>query len=607
MLLSSSVQRLRSYTAVRAGSARLARRGYASTAMPPNVNLPQAKTGVPNYALFEQRLAMVRSLVFQDRPMTLAEKILYAHLDSPESLGSTPVRGETYLNLRPDRVAMQDASAPMALQQFALANMPQTAIPASIHCDHLIEAWEGGESDVTHSWQTSRETYEFLQAAAAKYGIAFWKPGAGIIHQIVLENYAAPGTLMVGTDSHTPNAGGLGMLAIGVGGADAVDAMAGIPWELKAPRLLGVQLRGHLGPWCSPKDIILHLVGQLTVKGGTGYIIEYFGEGVNSLSCTGMATICNMGAEVGATTSVFPYGPAMRRYLKATERAKVSEGADWAQSDYLAADAAVQASPEKYYDKVIDIDLSKLEPSFNGPFTPDLNTPLSQIKDAAKTNGWPQDVKAALIGSCTNSSYQDLSRAASIARQAAARGVRVPEGTQFLVAPGSEQIRATMERDGMMEAFEAIGAKKLANACGPCIGQWNRSDEKVVQEKLPNTIVSSFNRNFRARNDGNPNTLNFLTSPEMVMLTALSGKLGFDPEIDTLRDAEGNELNLEPPAGDELPAKGYEAGRAEYQPILKYDSDTEIKYDPNSRYFAPMQPFPRWDGKDYVNLPILIK
>ncbi|KAJ1918366.1 Aconitate hydratase mitochondrial [Mycoemilia scoparia] len=584
-------------------------RSYATTTNTASAgpNGPQAKTSVPQYALFEQKLATARSTIFKDRQLTLAEKILFAHLDKPENLTDVPVRGETYLKLRPDRVAMQDASAPLALLQFMLANMPQTAVPASIHCDHLIEAWEGADSDVKASWETSRETYEFLRAAAAKYGIAFWKPGSGIIHQIVLENYAAPGTLMVGTDSHTPNAGGLGMLAIGVGGADAVDAMAGIPWELKSPRILGVKLVGQLGAWCSPKDVILHLTGLLTVKGGTGSIVEYFGEGVNSLSCTGMATICNMGAEIGATTSVFPYGPAMRRYLKATDRVKVSEGADWAQGSYLCADPDVIAHPEKYYDQIIEIDLSKLEPSFNGPFTPDLSTPLSQMKGAVKKNQWPENVSAALIGSCTNSSYQDLSRAASIARQAAAKGLTVAEGTRFLVTPGSEQIRATMERDGLMAAFESIGAKKLANACGPCIGQWNRSNEEVVKDKKPNSIVSSFNRNFRARNDGNPNTLNFLSSPEMVMLSALSGKVGFDPESDTLIGKDGKEFKLEPPTGDELPSKGYEAGREEYKPLLKYDPETPIPIAPTSKFFQVMEPFPAWPGKDYEGLPILIK
>ncbi|KAJ1660507.1 aconitate hydratase, partial [Coemansia sp. RSA 25] len=474
-----------------------------------------ARASVPNYALFQQRLDKARSTVLENKPLTLAQKILYAHLHDVSSMTSVPVAGETYLKLSLDRVAMQDASAQMAILQFMLSGMKQTAVPTSIHCDHLVEAYEGADKDVARSWQTSREIYEFLQAASQKYGIAFWKPGSGIIHQLVLENYAAPGTLMLGTDSHTPNAGGLGMLAIGVGGADAVDAMASIPWELKAPRVLGVRLQGKLHPWGSPKDVILALAGKLTVRGGTGFIVEYFGPGVASLSCTGMATICNMGAEIGATTSVFPYTPSMARYLRATQRAPIADAADAQQAAYLSADEQVAESPEKFYDEIIDIDLSALEPGYNGPFTPDLYTPRSRMANTVKDEGWSDKVSAALIGSCTNSSYQDLSRAASLARQASERGLRVAEGTEFLVSPGSEQIRATMERDGIQQAFESIGAKVLANACGPCIGQWNRDENPVVKNRETNSIVSSFNRNFRARNDGNPNTMNFLTSPEM--------------------------------------------------------------------------------------------
>ncbi|KAJ2794026.1 aconitate hydratase, partial [Coemansia helicoidea] len=527
---------------------------------------PQARAAVPNYALFTQRLEQARRTVLEGRALTLAQKILHAHLHDVGSMTGAPVAGESYLKLAPDRVAMQDASAQMAILQFMLSGMRQTAVPTSIHCDHLVEAFEGADKDVARSWQTSREIYEFLQAAAQKYGIAFWRPGSGIIHQLVLENYAAPGTLMLGTDSHTPNAGGLGMLAIGVGGADAVDAMAAIPWELKAPRVLGVRLSGALQPWCSPKDVILALAGRLSVRGGTGYIVEYFGDGVESLSCTGMATICNMGAEIGATTSVFPYTPSMARYLEATSRAPIAKAAG-ANADYLSADAEAVRDPARYYDEVVEIDLGALEPGYNGPFTPDLYTPRSKMADVAGAEGWTDRVSAALIGSCTNSSYQDLSRAASLARQASERGLRVAEGTEFLVSPGSEQIRATMERDGIQQAFEAIGAKVLANACGPCIGQWNRT---AGDPRAPNTIVSSFNRNFRARNDGNPNTLNFLASPDMVLAAALSGRLSFNPLTDSLADAQGRPFKLQPPEGRELPASGYASGRDEYRPLLAH-------------------------------------
>ncbi|KAJ2629352.1 aconitate hydratase [Coemansia sp. RSA 1290] len=566
------------------------------------VSGPQARATVPNYELFNQRLAKARTTILENKPLTLAQKILYAHLHDVDSMTSAPIPGETYLKLSPDRVAMQDASAQMAILQFMLSGMKQTAVPTSIHCDHLVEAYEGADKDVARSWQTSREIYEFLQAASQKYGIAFWRPGSGIIHQLVLENYAAPGTLMLGTDSHTPNAGGLGMLAIGVGGADAVDAMAAIPWELKAPRVLGVHLRGSLHPWGSPKDVILALAGKLSVRGGTGYIVEYFGEGVQSLSCTGMATICNMGAEVGATTSVFPYTPSMARYLEATKRAAIAEAASAQQASYLSADKQVAADPARYYDEVVEIDLDTLEPGYNGPFTPDLHTPRSKMADAVKSEGWNDKVSAALIGSCTNSSYQDLSRAASLARQASARGLKVAEGTEFLVSPGSEQIRATMERDGIQQAFEGIGAKILANACGPCIGQWNRD----TSGKSLNSIVSSFNRNFRARNDGNPNTMNFLTSPEMVLGAALSGRLSFNPLSDELTDAQGQKFKLEPPAGDELPSQGYAQGREEYQPLLDYEPSKKIPISPQSARLQTLEAFEPWNGKEFSSTRVLV-
>ncbi|KAJ2303755.1 aconitate hydratase [Coemansia sp. RSA 2706] len=567
---------------------------------------PQARAAVPNYGLFNQRLDKARSTILENKPLTLAQKILYAHLHDVDSMTSAPVPGESYLKLSPDRVAMQDASAQMAILQFMLSGMKQTAVPTSIHCDHLVEAYEGADLDVARSWQTSREIYEFLQAASQKYGIAFWRPGSGIIHQLVLENYAAPGTLMLGTDSHTPNAGGLGMLAIGVGGADAVDAMAAIPWELKAPRVLGVHLRGSLHPWGSPKDVILALAGKLSVRGGTGYIVEYFGDGVQSLSCTGMATICNMGAEVGATTSVFPYTPSMARYLSATKRAAIADAANAQQAGYLSADAQVAANPAKYYDEVVEIDLDTLEPGYNGPFTPDLHTPRSKMAETVKAEGWNDKVSAALIGSCTNSSYQDLSRAASLARQASARGLKVAEGTEFLVSPGSEQIRATMERDGIQEAFEGIGAKVLANACGPCIGQWNRDENPVVKNRETNSIVSSFNRNFRARNDGNPNTMNFLTSPEMVLGAALSGRLSFNPLADQLVDAQGQSFKLEPPTGDELPASSYAQGRDEYLPLLEHQPDTQIPISAKSARLQTLEAFAAWDGKEFANTRVLV-
>ncbi|KAG1490374.1 hypothetical protein G6F54_010768 [Rhizopus delemar] len=548
----------------------------------------------PPYAKLNKNLELVKRILDQ-RPLTLAEKIVYSHLTNPEE--TVPVRGETYLKLSPDRVAMQDASAQMALLQFMLSGMPTTAVPTSVHCDHLIAAHEGADKDVAQSIVTNKEIFDFLESGAKKYGIAFWKPGSGIIHQIVLENYAAPGGLMLGTDSHTPNAGGLGMIAIGVGGADAVDAMANIPWELKAPNVIGVKLTGSLGPWASPKDVILKLAGQLTVRGGTGHIIEYFGEGVESLSCTGMATICNMGAEVGATTSVFPYANNMSAYLRATGRSPVSQAAD-SNAHFLRADAGA------HYDQLIEINLSEVEPHINGPFTPDLSTPLSKFKDFIQQNGWKDELSASLIGSCTNSSYQDMSRAASLVKQASTAGVSLK--TPFLVTPGSEQIRATIERDGQQEVFEEAGGQVLANACGPCIGQWKRSEKKGEE----NAILTSFNRNFRSRNDGNPQTMNFLAAPEIVTAMAFAGSLSFNPMTDVLLDKNGHEFRFNPPTGDDLPREGFEAGRDTYEPPAPTptpDASVQINIDPQSNRLQALEAFEPWHGDEFKDIRVLVK
>ncbi|KAI8369515.1 aconitate hydratase [Radiomyces spectabilis] len=570
-------------------------RGLATAVNP--VSQKDCRSITPPYAKLNATLNQVKRIL-NNRPLTLAEKIVYSHLTNPEE--TVPVRGETYLKLSPDRVAMQDASAQMALLQFMLSGMATTAVPSSIHCDHLIEAFAGADKDVEQSIVTNKEIFDFLESAAKKYGIAFWKPGSGIIHQIVLENYAAPGGLMLGTDSHTPNAGGLGMIAIGVGGADAVDAMANIPWELKAPNVIGVKLTGQLSPWASPKDVILKLAGDLTVRGGTGHIIEYFGEGVESLSCTGMATMCNMGAEVGATTSLFPYTKSMQSYLAATGRSEVGQAAD-ANAQFLRADEGSQ------YDKVIEINLSEVEPRINGPFTPDLSTPLSQFKDFVRENGWKDELSAGLIGSCTNSSYQDMSRAASIAQQAADAGISVK--SKFLVTPGSEQIRATIERDGQSAVFEKAGAQVLANACGPCIGQWNRTDiNKKAQEE--NAILTSFNRNFRSRNDGNPKTMNFLAAPEIVTAMAFSGKLSFNPMTDTLLDKDGKEFRFQPPQGDDLPSQGFEAGRATYDPPSPTptpDSSVDIVVSPTSNRLQVLDAFEPWNGQEFKDVRVLVK
>ncbi|KAI9250330.1 aconitate hydratase [Sporodiniella umbellata] len=549
---------------------------------------------IPPYEKMSKKLALVKRIL-NHRPLTLAEKIVYSHLTNPEE--TVPVRGETYLKLSPDRVAMQDASAQMALLQFMLSGMRTTAVPSSIHCDHLIPANEGADKDVAQSIVANKEIFDFLESGAKKYGIAFWKPGSGIIHQIVLENYAAPGGLMLGTDSHTPNAGGLGMIAIGVGGADAVDAMANIPWELKAPNIIGVKLTGRLDPWASPKDVILKLAGQLTVSGGTGHIIEYFGEGIESLSCTGMATICNMGAEVGATTSVFPYTSSMKAYLNSTGRSSVSQSAD-KHAQFLRSDSGA------HYDQVVEMNLSEVEPHINGPFTPDLSTPLSKFKDFVKEKGWKDELTGSLIGSCTNSSYQDMSRAASLVKQATIAGVSLK--TSFLVTPGSEQIRATIERDGQQKVFEEAGGQVLANACGPCIGQWKRSAKKGEE----NAILTSFNRNFRSRNDGNPQTMNFLAAPEIVTAMAFAGSLSFNPMTDALLDKNGDEFRFNPPTGDELPYQGFEAGRDTYEPPAPTptpDSSVQITINPQSNRLQVLEAFGPWHGDEFKNIKVLLK
>lgn len=492
------------------------------------------------------------------RPLTLAEKILYSHLHADQKSENFE-RGKSYVDFSPDRVAMQDATAQMALLQFMQAGRPKVAVPSSVHCDHLIQAKAGAKADLDRAKTESEEVFNFLASVSNKYGIGFWKPGAGIIHQIVLENYAFPGGMMIGTDSHTVNAGGLGMIAIGVGGADACDVMAGLPWELKMPKLIGIKLTGKLNGWTSAKDVILKVAGILTVKGGTDKIIEYFGEGALSLSCTGKGTICNMGAEVGATTSTFGYDDSMSRYLKATGRADVAALADGIKQ-HLTGDAEVYADPKKYFDEVIEINLSELEPHVNGPFTPDLATPISKLKEEATKNGWPLQVQAGLIGSCTNSSYEDISRAVSIAKQVKAKGLKSKAG--FMINPGSEQIRYTIDRDGFLKVFDECGAVVFTNACGPCIGMWDRMGAEK-QEK--NTIVHSFNRNFAKRADGNPNTYAFVASPEIVAALAISGDLGFNPITDTLTNEKGEKVKLDPPAGDELPTKGFAVEDAGYQ------------------------------------------
>src|SRR5580692_8348393 len=485
-----------------------------------------------------------------DRPLTLAEKILYSHLREPTS--APYGRGKDYVDFAPDRVAMQDATAQMALLQFMTCGRAKVAVPSTVHCDHLIQAKTGAAADLATALDVNKEVYDFLASISNKYGIGFWKPGAGIIHQVVLENYAFPGGMMIGTDSHTVNAGGLGMVAIGVGGADAVDVMAGLPWELKFPKLIGVKLTGKLSGWTAPKDVILKVAGVLTVKGGTGAVVEYFGEGATSMSCTGKGTICNMGAEIGATTSTFGYDASMSRYLKATGREEIAIAAD-AVAEHLTGDAEVYANPELYFDQVIEIDLHTLEPHLNGPFTPDLATPISEMKAAAEKNGWPTKIEVGLIGSCTNSSYEDISRAVSLAKQVSDKGLKLH--SEFTITPGSEQVRFTIERDGFLETFDKIGATVFANACGPCIGMWARVG---AEKQERNTIVHSFNRNFAKRADGNPNTMAFVGSPELVTALAIAGDLSFNPITDFLTNEKGEKVKFDAPTGDELPGKGFD-------------------------------------------------
>lgn len=550
------------------------------------------------YAELPQRVQLARKML--NRPMTYAEKILYAHLFDFAELKPYE-RGKSYVDFAPDRVAMQDATAQMALLQFMNAGKKKTAVPSTVHCDHLILAHVNGKADLGVALDSNREVFGFLESVSNKYGIGFWKPGAGIIHQVILENYAFPGGMMIGTDSHTPNAGGLGMVAIGVGGADAVDVMAGMPWELKMPKLIGVKLTGKLSGWSAPKDIILKVAGILTVKGGTGAIIEYFGEGARSLSATGKGTICNMGAEVGATTSLFAYDESMERYLKATGRSEVVAAARPVKQE-LTADPEVYENPEKYFDQLIEINLSELEPHINGPFTPDRATPISKIGEEARKNGWPLNISVGLIGSCTNSSYEDISRAASVARQALLKGLKAK--SEFTVTPGSEQVRYTIERDGFIDIFENIGGKVFANACGPCIGQWSRPGAEK-QEK--NTIVHSFNRNFSKRADGNPNTHAFVTSPELVTALAIAGTLEFNPLTDTLVNENGEAVKLDPPSGFELPPKGFAVEDAGYQAPADDGVSVEVVVDPKSNRLQLLSPFRPWDGKNITGARLLIK
>jgi len=550
------------------------------------------------YQHFPEKMKEVKKHIH--RPLTFAEKVLYAHLHPTQKIEDFK-RGQSYVEFAPDRVAMQDATAQMALLQFMQAGRPKVAVPSTVHCDHLIVAKSNAKEDLDRAIKMNQEVYDFLSSVSAKYGIGFWKPGAGIIHQVLLENYAFPGGMMIGTDSHTVNAGGLGMIAIGVGGADACDVMAGLPWELKWPQLIGVKLTGKLNGWASPKDVILKVAGILTVKGGTDKIIEYFGEGAKSLSATGKATICNMGAEVGATTSIFAYDDSMYRYLVATGRKEVADLANTIK-EHLTADAEVYEHPEKYFDQVIEINLSELEPHLNGPFTPDLATPISKIKEVAEKNGWPLEVSAGLIGSCTNSSYEDISRAASVAKQAEEKKLKAK--AEFTITPGSEQVRYTIEKDGLIDIFNKIGAKVFANACGPCIGMWDRPG---ADKKEKNTIVHSFNRNFSARQDGNPNTHAFVASPEMVTALAIAGRLDFNPMTDTLINEEGKAVKLDPPTGFELPPNGFKVDDPGYQAPAKDGSQIEIKVKPDSQRLQLLEPFSPWEGTDWYGLKLLIK
>ncbi len=551
------------------------------------------------YARFDERVAAARDRF--GRGLTLAEKILVSHLDTPDQ---ELERGESYVDLRPDRVAMQDATAQMAWLQFMTAGLAKVRVPVTTHCDHLIQARVDAGHDLLAALDTNEEVYDFLESACAKFGAGFWKPGSGIIHQVVLEQYAFPGGMMLGTDSHTPNAGGLGMIAVGVGGADAVDIMTGFAWNVRWPKLIGVKLTGSLNGWTAPKDVILKVAEILTVKGGTGAIVEYFGEGAESLSCTGKATICNMGAEIGATTSVFAYDQAMARYLRSTGRQGIAEAAD-AVAHHLRADDEVSDDPGTYYDRIIEVDLDTLTPHINGPHTPDRAREVKALGAEARAEGWPTEISAALIGSCTNSSYEDITRAASIAREAAAKGLTVK--SRLMITPGSEQVRATIERDGLLADFEALGATVLANACGPCIGQWDRSEEVGHKTGEPNVIVTSYNRNFPKRNDGDPATLAFVTSPETVMALALAGTVDFDPVNDTLTNNVGEQVSLSVPVGIELPSAGFTPGESGFVGPPVDSSTVEVRVSPTSDRLQLLTPFPAWDGHDYEDLPILVK
>lgn len=550
------------------------------------------------YNRFQLKVGMARKVV--GRPLTYSEKILYSHLfDGNPS--EAYKRGESYVDFAPDRVAMQDATAQMALLQFMQAGKKKVAVPSTVHADHLIQARVGADKDLQEAINKNNEVYNFLSSVSNKYNIGFWKPGAGIIHQVILENYAFPGGMMIGTDSHTPNAGGLGMVAIGVGGADAVDVMAGMSWELKFPKLIGIHLKGKLNGWTAPKDIILEVTGLLTVKGGTGCIIEYFGEGAESLSATGKGTICNMGAEVGATTSIFAYDENMSKYLKATGRTEVADMADKIKEE-LRSDKEVYENPEKYYDQVVEIDLTSLEPHLNGPFSPDIATPISRIKEVAEKNGWPLKVDVGLIGSCTNSSYEDISRAASIAKQAADK--KISPKAEYTITPGSELVRYTVERDGYLAVFDKIGGKVFANACGPCIGQWAREGAEKQQK---NTIVHSFNRNFAKRADGNPNTYAFVASPELVTALAIAGDLSFDPRKDKLINDQGEEVMLDEPQGFELPPRGFEVDDPGYQKPAEDGSEIQVQVSPTSERLQLLESFPAWNGKNISGMRLLIK
>src|SRR5271169_2400046 len=552
------------------------------------------------YATMEQRLAVVRRRL--GKPLTLADKVLLGHLDAPETQEMEP--GRSYLALRPDRVVFQDVLGQSGMLQFMQTKRERIAVPATIHCDHLVQARTNGEADLRASLDESKEVYDFLRSAAAKYGCGFWEPGAGIIHQVVLENYAFPGELIIGTDSHTPNAGGLGACAVGVGGADAVEVIAGLPWELLYPRHIAVYLTGELGRWTAPKDVILHVAGQLTVAGGTNAIVEYIGPGARTISATGKATITNMGAELGATTSMFPADERMARYLRATGRGDLVPLMERYQA-LLEPDAEVEASPAKYYDRVVELDLSKLEPFIVGPHSPDRARPISRLaaEVADAKNGFIDQISTALIGSCTNSSYEDMSRSADVAEQAKAHGIRA--GVPFLVTPGSEAVRATIERDGQMQSLKDVDGTVLANACGPCIGQWRRA---ASEGAAPNTIVTSYNRNFPRRNDGQPTTMNFIGSPEIVTAMALAGRLSFNPITDTLNDAQGQPFRLAPPqAAPEVPAHGFDAGHAAYIAPPENGSDIVLAVAPNSERLQLMEPWLAWDHKDFVDCPVLIK